>query len=122
MVIIKCKMCGRGMNIEEGQSTCKCEHCGAEQRVKEFTNEIKDLFLEYMEYITESFKVSSSNDNGDTAMDDKFFCCPTCREPLYWIDYCNETDWAEVGAEMDLEGNLAPWTFCPICGDVFDDM
>ena len=41
MAIIKCKMCGGDLNIEEGASVAECEYCGSRQTVPNQDNEKK---------------------------------------------------------------------------------
>lgn len=41
MAIIKCKMCGGDLNIEEGASVAECEYCGSRQTVPTQDNEKK---------------------------------------------------------------------------------
>ena len=41
MALIKCKMCGGDLRIEEGSSVCECEYCGTRQTVPSADNEKK---------------------------------------------------------------------------------
>lgn len=41
MAIIKCKMCGGNLNIEESMTVCECEYCGSKQTVPTADNEKK---------------------------------------------------------------------------------
>ena len=41
MAIIKCKMCGGDLRIEEGSTVCECEYCGTRQTVPSADNEKK---------------------------------------------------------------------------------
>ena len=41
MAIIKCKMCGGDLRIEEGTTVCECEYCGTRQTVPSADNEKK---------------------------------------------------------------------------------
>ena len=41
MAIIKCKMCGGDLRIEEGATVCECEYCGTRQTVPSADNEKK---------------------------------------------------------------------------------
>ena len=41
MPIIKCKMCGGDLRIEEGSTVCECEYCGTRQTVPSADNEKK---------------------------------------------------------------------------------
>ena len=41
MPIIKCKMCGGDLRIEEGHTVCECEYCGTRQTVPSADNEKK---------------------------------------------------------------------------------
>ena len=41
MPIIKCKMCGEDLRIEEGSTVCECEYCGTRQTVPSADNEKK---------------------------------------------------------------------------------
>ena len=40
-MIIKCKMCGGDLNIQEGNTVCECEFCGTQQTVPQIDNEKK---------------------------------------------------------------------------------
>ena len=41
MALIKCKMCGGDLRIEEGSTVCECEYCGTRQTVPSADNEKK---------------------------------------------------------------------------------
>ena len=41
MAIIKCKMCGGNLNVEDGTTVCECEYCGTKQTVPMLDNEKK---------------------------------------------------------------------------------
>ena len=41
MVVLKCKMCGGELKIEEGNTVCECEYCGSRQTVPNADNEKK---------------------------------------------------------------------------------
>lgn len=41
MAVIKCKMCGGDLNIEEGMSVAECEYCGTKQTVPNVDDEKK---------------------------------------------------------------------------------
>lgn len=41
MVVLKCKMCGGDLRIEEGKTVCECEYCGSRQTVPSLDNEKK---------------------------------------------------------------------------------
>ena len=41
MAIIKCKMCGGDLNVEEGATVCECEYCGTRQTVPQVDDEKK---------------------------------------------------------------------------------
>ena len=41
MAIIKCKMCGGDLRLEEGSTVCECEYCGTRQTVPSADNEKK---------------------------------------------------------------------------------
>lgn len=41
MAIIKCKMCGGNLRLEEGSTVCECEYCGTRQTVPSADNEKK---------------------------------------------------------------------------------
>ena len=43
MAIIKCKMCGGDLRIEEGSTVAECEYCGTRQTVPCADNEKKGL-------------------------------------------------------------------------------
>lgn len=40
-MIIKCKMCGGDLNIQEGNPICECEFCGTQQTVPQIDDEKK---------------------------------------------------------------------------------
>ena len=40
-MIIKCKMCGGDLNIQEGSQICECEFCGTQQTIPQIDNEKK---------------------------------------------------------------------------------
>ena len=40
MAIIKCKMCGGTLEVEEGRSVAICDYCGSEQTVSTNHDEI----------------------------------------------------------------------------------
>ncbi len=42
MTILKCKMCGGNLNIEEGATTCTCEYCGTTQTIPKLDDEKKN--------------------------------------------------------------------------------
>ena len=44
MAILKCKMCGGDLDIQEGMSVCECEYCGSKQTVPNVDDE-KELNL-----------------------------------------------------------------------------
>ena len=41
MAVIKCKMCGGDLQIEEGMAVCECEYCGSKQTIPSLDNEKK---------------------------------------------------------------------------------
>ncbi len=41
MAIIKCKMCGGDLNVQEGMSVAECEYCGTKQTVPSADSEKK---------------------------------------------------------------------------------
>ena len=41
MAIIKCKMCGGDLNVEENSQIAVCEYCGTQQTVPKQDNEKK---------------------------------------------------------------------------------
>lgn len=41
MAVLKCKMCGGDLNIEEGMSVCECEYCGTKQTIPVIDDEKK---------------------------------------------------------------------------------
>ena len=41
MALIKCKMCGGDLRIEEGSTVCECEYCGTKQTVPKLDDEKK---------------------------------------------------------------------------------
>ena len=41
MAVIKCKMCGGNLQIEEGMTVCECEYCGTKQTIPLLDNEKK---------------------------------------------------------------------------------
>ncbi len=41
MAVIKCKMCGGDLKLEEGSTVCECEYCGTRQTVPSADNEKK---------------------------------------------------------------------------------
>ena len=41
MAILKCKMCGRELNIQDGMTVAECEYCGTKQTVPTADNEKK---------------------------------------------------------------------------------
>lgn len=41
MAILKCKMCGGDLHIEEGMTVCECEYCGSEQTLPRLTDDRK---------------------------------------------------------------------------------
>lgn len=41
MAIIKCKMCGGNLNVQEGMSVAECEYCGTKQTVPSADSEKK---------------------------------------------------------------------------------
>lgn len=41
MAVIKCKMCGGNLQIEEGMTVCECEYCGSKQTIPLLDNEKK---------------------------------------------------------------------------------
>ena len=45
MAIIKCKMCGGDLRIEEGSTVCECEYCGTRQTVPSADNDMKMVML-----------------------------------------------------------------------------
>lgn len=46
MMVLKCKMCGGNLDIEEGMSVCECEYCGSKQTVPNLDNEKKFKLFE----------------------------------------------------------------------------
>lgn len=41
MIILKCKMCGGDLEINEGMSVCECEYCGTKQTIPKYDNDQK---------------------------------------------------------------------------------
>ena len=41
MAVIKCKMCGGDLSVEEGSTVCECEYCGTKQTVPRLDDEKK---------------------------------------------------------------------------------
>ena len=41
MAILKCKMCGGDLRVEEGMTVCECEYCGSKQTVPTIDNDKK---------------------------------------------------------------------------------
>ena len=41
MAVLKCKMCGGNLDVEEGMTVCECEYCGSKQTVPSVDNEKK---------------------------------------------------------------------------------
>ena len=45
MAVLKCKMCGGQLNVEENVAVIECEYCGSKQTISNSANEeIKNLF------------------------------------------------------------------------------
>ncbi len=42
MPVLKCKMCGGNLNVEEGATTCTCEYCGTTQTIPKLDDEKKN--------------------------------------------------------------------------------
>jgi len=36
MAIIKCKMCGGDLVVQQGSTVCECEYCGTMQTIPDF--------------------------------------------------------------------------------------
>lgn len=49
MIVLKCKMCGGNLHMEEGASTTECEYCGCMQTVPKMDDEKKLLQFERAE-------------------------------------------------------------------------
>lgn len=47
MAVIKCKMCGGDLRIEEGTTVAECEYCGTKQTVPNADNEKKIKLFEH---------------------------------------------------------------------------
>ena len=46
MIVLKCKMCGGALDIQDGATVCECEYCGSKQTVPNADNEKKlNLFV-----------------------------------------------------------------------------
>ena len=41
MAILKCKMCGGMLDVQEGMAVCECEYCGTKQTIPQIGNEKK---------------------------------------------------------------------------------
>ena len=41
MAVLKCKMCGGTLDIQEGMTVCECEYCGSKQTIPIVDNEKK---------------------------------------------------------------------------------
>ena len=41
MAIIKCKMCGGSLEVQEGMTVCECEYCGTQQTLPKLDDERK---------------------------------------------------------------------------------
>lgn len=41
MVVLKCKMCGGTLDVQEGMTVCECEYCGSKQTIPNIDNEKK---------------------------------------------------------------------------------
>ncbi len=41
MAILRCKMCGGNLTVEEGMTVCECEYCGSKQTVPNVDDEKK---------------------------------------------------------------------------------
>ena len=46
MAILRCKMCGGSINIEDGSSVCQCEYCGSKQTVPTLDDDKKTKLFE----------------------------------------------------------------------------
>ena len=46
MAVIKCKMCGGDLNVEDGNTVCECEYCGTRQTVPSLDNDKKTKLFE----------------------------------------------------------------------------
>lgn len=46
MAILKCKMCGGDLNIEQGMTVCECEYCGSKQTIPNVDDEKKVKLFE----------------------------------------------------------------------------
>ncbi len=49
MIVLKCKMCGGNLHMEEGASTTECEYCGCVQTVPKMDDEKKRIQFERAE-------------------------------------------------------------------------
>ena len=43
MAVLKCKMCGGTLEIQEGMTVCECEYCGSVQTVPQLDDEVETL-------------------------------------------------------------------------------
>ena len=41
MAVLKCKMCGGNLDVQEGMTICECDYCGSVQTVPQLDNEKK---------------------------------------------------------------------------------
>lgn len=41
MIVLKCKMCGGTLDVQEGMTVCECEYCGSKQTIPNIDNEKK---------------------------------------------------------------------------------
>ena len=42
MAVLKCKMCGGNLEVQEGMTVCECEYCGSKQTVPSVDDEKKN--------------------------------------------------------------------------------
>lgn len=64
-------------------------------------------YFDAKDYVMDTFD-SYGNEDRDAGIEDEFFTCPECGEPLYAVDYDYLSSWNEA------EGG--PWSYCPVCG------
>lgn len=46
MALLRCKMCGGNLNIEDGSSVCQCEYCGSKQTIPSLDDDKKTKLFE----------------------------------------------------------------------------
>lgn len=62
-------------------------------------------YFDAKDYVIQTYYTTFSM---EPDVEDDYFGCPGCTEPLYAADFDDPDDWTEF--------DTGPWSYCPVCG------